>query len=160
MRPETKKLIELRQSYHPNLPNVEGSKIVFVSHMQEIIDLETKPLESRIQRLVDELEQSKEETEDYKTKIIEAEATGYSFGRADAESENDSYPQKTLRDEFAIMAPQEIPPWFMAQHSVDTRIIERHDGRIIEYSKSESNQDLIFKWRFYYADQMMKEREL
>lgn len=56
---------------------------------------------------------------------------------------------KTIRDEFAMRAPEEIPEWFPKSKAVDARTFIKI-----------SDRERYFKWRFYYADQMMKERGL
>ncbi len=65
---------------------------------------------------------------------------------------------KTIRDEFAMRAPEAIPRWFMELYDgtefySEFQIID-HDFAMAMTPKA------YFKWRFYYADQMMKEREL
>lgn len=66
-----------------------------------------------------------------------------------------------LRDVFAANAPEEIPAWFIAKYakSENVTIIERDGMRVIELNKRDTDPELYFRWRYYYADQMMKQRE-
>lgn len=55
---------------------------------------------------------------------------------------------KHLRDEFAMRAPKKIPAWFFGLYAIS------------DDENELTTEEVYFKWRFYYADQMMKEREL
>lgn len=165
MREETKKLIE-QDKVVLKQDGFGDTDVIFVSDIQQIIDCETKPLHEEIEKLNMEIKDSY-------AKIVEAKAEGYSFGRAEGEKiskgdiqemsfdqlatlrriqdlENErnnaintlSKVKRDLRDEFAMRAP-EVPDWFKRQHS-----------------SLFTDEDVYFKWRFYYADQMMKQREL
>lgn len=61
-----------------------------------------------------------------------------------------------IRDEFAMRAPETIPRWFMELYD-GTEFY--NDFQIIDHDFSMAmTPKAYFKWRFYYADQMIKER--
>jgi hypothetical protein len=148
MRPETKKLIEELQNEDSGTTNPKYYNLL-VSDLQQIIDSETSPLEEEIEKLQDLAKKYKEEKEQF-----ENVGNAYSAGRAAAktefeteieiwkerlQAEKDMNDIIRLRDEFAMRAPVNIPNWF--------------------YSQAETYEQRFFKWRYHYADEMLKQRD-
>lgn len=59
-------------------------------------------------------------------------------------------------DEFAMNAPEVIPEWFIRTWSKDNKynlsLYNAGTGRLTD----ESEEELYFAWRWYYAKKMMK----
>jgi hypothetical protein len=59
----------------------------------------------------------------------------------------------SLRDWFAAHAPECIPSWFLKVHKPDLSFESAYFGDV-----AKATQECYFKWRFWYADQMLAER--
>ena len=149
MRPETKKLIE-ENNWIATWPDSQfgDREIIWLSDLQKIIDCETKALHEELEKVRDLANKYHDEKEELENLQDEMKGNAYSLGRADAEQEL-CIEENSLRDEFAMRAPKEIPEWFPKSKAVDARTVRKI-----------SDRERYFKWRWYYADEMMKERGL
>ena len=61
----------------------------------------------------------------------------------------------SLRDWFASQAPETIPPWFKRTES-GLGGDDESSLQMLIYAQ----QDTYFRWRYYYADKMMLQRNI
>jgi hypothetical protein len=59
----------------------------------------------------------------------------------------------SLRDYLAAHAPECIPSWFLKVHKPDLSFESAYFGDV-----AKATQECYFKWRFFFADQMLAER--
>lgn len=58
-----------------------------------------------------------------------------------------------LRDVFAANAPEKIPEWFIQRFN-------QNESNVTYSSPMFRDEVIYFVWRYYYADQMMKQRKI
>jgi hypothetical protein len=58
-----------------------------------------------------------------------------------------------LRDYFAAHAPEAVPSWFLKMHKPDLKFDSFSFGEI-----NQATKECFFRWRYFYADQMLAER--